>query len=210
MINVTEKYQKLELERKKCRTVKKVYTGPTIRYHSISMPLLGDDGMMNCCRQTVEGRYERTFITFSDADTMVSAFPSNDPPKPPSKNFCPITRVPAKYLDPVTHLPYCNIATFRVLREAYYQQLEARGDRGSAEIAAWLAHRQTSKTAQTIKMDPSMLQITKFKEEPDKNVPCESSACLPVLTSLPTIPLARIPLPEDIVSITSPTKPMKM
>ncbi|XP_046675263.1 vacuolar protein sorting-associated protein 72 homolog [Homalodisca vitripennis] len=199
-----EKYQKLELERKKCRTVKKVYTGPTIRYHSISMPLLGDDG------QTVEGRYERTFITFSDADTMVSAFPSNDPPKPPSKNFCPITRVPAKYLDPVTHLPYCNIATFRVLREAYYQQLEARGDRGSAEIAAWLAHRQTSKTAQTIKMDPSMLQITKFKEEPDKNVPCESSACLPVLTSLPTIPLARIPLPEDIVSITSPTKPMKM
>uniref|UniRef100_A0A1B6M5H0 Vacuolar protein sorting-associated protein 72 homolog n=2 Tax=Graphocephala atropunctata TaxID=36148 RepID=A0A1B6M5H0_9HEMI len=199
-----EKYQKLELERKKCRTVKKVYTGPTVRHHSISMPLLGDDG------HTVEGRYERTFVTFSDEETMASVLPPSEPPKHPRRQFCPITRLPARFLDPVTQLPYCNVVAFRVLREAYYQQLEARGDRGSVDVAAWLAHRQTSKTSQNIKMDPSMIQITKVREEPEKSVPTESTAPVPALTSLPTIPLARIPLPEEVIPLTSPTKPMIM
>lgn len=42
----SEKYQKMELERKKSRSVKKVYTGPTIKYHSISMPLIAEDGLV--------------------------------------------------------------------------------------------------------------------------------------------------------------------
>lgn len=75
-------------------------------------------------------------------------------------------RLPAKYLDPVTQLPYCNIATFRILREAYYQQLEIRGDRGSPEIAAWLAYRQAAKEKQIprIRIDPGMLQLNKLTQ----------------------------------------------
>lgn len=156
-----EKYQKLELERKKTRVVKKVYTGPVIKYHSLSMPCISQDGDEN-----KNERYERTFITFSDTETMLQALPPSQPPKPPERHFCPITRLPAKYLDPVTQLPYCNIPTFRILREAYYQQLEIRGDRGSREIAAWLAHRQAAKEKQIprIRIDPGMLQLNKLTQ----------------------------------------------
>ena len=36
----TEKYQKLEMEKKKTRTVKKTFQGPMIKYHSLGMPLI--------------------------------------------------------------------------------------------------------------------------------------------------------------------------
>lgn len=72
--------------------------------------------------------------------------------------------MPARYLDPVTHLPYCNIPTFRILREAYYKKLEARGDRGSAEVAEWLEYRRTLKDkclSKEVTVDSSLLQINK-------------------------------------------------
>lgn len=53
--------------------------------------------------------------------------------------------MPAKYLDPVTQLPYANMQTFRILREAYYQQLELKGDRAKPDVAAWLDWRQATK-----------------------------------------------------------------
>lgn len=39
---VIEKYQKLENEKKIKRAVKKTYTGPMIRYHSLRMPIIDD------------------------------------------------------------------------------------------------------------------------------------------------------------------------
>ncbi|XP_054282787.1 vacuolar protein sorting-associated protein 72 homolog [Macrosteles quadrilineatus] len=198
-----EKYQKMELERKKSRSVKKVYTGPTIKYHSISMPLIAEDGT------TIEGRYERTFITFSDADTMAESLPPSIPPKLPAKQLCPITRAPARYLDPVTQLPYCNPATFRILREAYYQQLEARGDRGNPEVADWLAYRNTlrDKTSHNIKVDPSLLHIPpKIKEEPMVVTapPTEGPVQVPMITTIPSLSVGRI---EEVpLSTLSPVK----
>jgi hypothetical protein len=56
-----------------------------------------------------------------------------------------VTRLPAKYFDPVTRLPYANLQAFRVLREAYYTQLEAKGDRSDPEVAAWIDWRQKNK-----------------------------------------------------------------
>lgn len=84
-----------------------------------------------------------------------------------------VFRLPARYLDPVTHLPYCNIPTFRILREAYYKQLEARGDRGSAEVAEWLEYRKTLKDkclSKEVTVDPSVLQITKVGTFGNKNL----------------------------------------
>lgn len=39
---VIEKYQKLENEKKIKRAVKKTYTGPMIRYHSLRMPIIDE------------------------------------------------------------------------------------------------------------------------------------------------------------------------
>ncbi|XP_046392351.1 vacuolar protein sorting-associated protein 72 homolog [Ischnura elegans] len=185
-----EKYQKLELEKKKTRSVKKTYFGPIIRYHSMSMPLVDEslpvekisvdeedkgpdeneedskaDSAKSCdnLKQANEelkdsnsketdskdqdklgARCERTFITFMDEQVFHDIFPQKMP-KSPTKAFCPLTRLPARYFDPVTELPYCNLQSFRILREAYYQQLEGKGDRSNPEVARWIEWRRRQK-----------------------------------------------------------------
>ncbi|KAK8724892.1 hypothetical protein OTU49_010963 [Cherax quadricarinatus] len=97
---------------------------------------------------------ERTFITFSDEGTFKRSFKKTKP-KIVQKSICPITRLPARYFDPVTQLPYATLQAFRVLREAYYQQLEDKGDRNNKEVSKWLAWRREYKkvraSAQSIK-----------------------------------------------------------
>ncbi|KAK4318118.1 hypothetical protein Pmani_010863 [Petrolisthes manimaculis] len=104
---------------------------------------------------------ERTFITFSDESTFRKTFRKTKP-KTVQKNICPITRLPARYFDPVTQLPYATLQAFRVLREAYYQQLEDKGDRNNKQVAKWLAWRREYKkvraSAQSIKPTVTPIQ----------------------------------------------------
>ncbi|XP_012531113.1 vacuolar protein sorting-associated protein 72 homolog [Monomorium pharaonis] len=90
--------------------------------------------------------YERTFITFENEQSYQDVFKKSTQQRPPLKTLCAITRLPAKYLDPMTQLPYKNVQTFRLLREAYYQQLEGRTDLNdtsqSPELSRWLEWRQ--------------------------------------------------------------------
>lgn len=73
-----------------------------------------------------------------------------------------IGRLPARYFDPVTQLPYATLQAFRVLREAYYQQLEDKGDPRNKEVARWLAwrkdYKKTRASAQTLKPTVTPLQ----------------------------------------------------
>lgn len=39
-MQIAEKFKQMEIEKKKSRPSKRVYVGPTIRYHSMSMPLI--------------------------------------------------------------------------------------------------------------------------------------------------------------------------
>ncbi len=56
-------------------------------------------------------------------------------------------RLPARYFDPVTQLPYATLQAFRILREAYYQQLEAKGDVTNPEIGKWVEWRKKYRQA---------------------------------------------------------------
>lgn len=126
--------------------------GPMIRFHSVSMPLIeevdapagepvdakGDLHVINA------GRCMRNFVTFPDDATLKKLFPQTKP-KPVTKNFCPISRQPARYFDPVTHIAYANLQGYRVLREAYYNQLESKGDMRQPEVAAWIEWRRRTK-----------------------------------------------------------------
>lgn len=55
-------------------------------------------------------------------------------------------RLPARYVDPVTKLPYLNAQAFRLLRDAYYQHLEHKWSLNdpniSPDMARWLEWRQ--------------------------------------------------------------------
>lgn len=136
-----ESYRRLELEKKKAKIVKNSQRGPMIRYHSISMPLIEE---VDAEVQPTAPRCSRNFVTFPDETTLRDNFP-NSKPKPASRSVCPITRLPARYFDPVTLIPYANLQAFRVLREAYYAQLEQKGDTRQPEVATWVEWRKRSR-----------------------------------------------------------------
>ncbi|KAK7791828.1 hypothetical protein R5R35_001245 [Gryllus longicercus] len=170
-----EKFQKMELEKKKTRLVKKTVLGHTICYHSLIMPLVEvlkpshespitvDEEPSSSSQETVtptpevkseigrfeEGKCERTFITFSDERSFKNLFSSRKKQSCLQKSICPISRLPARYFDPVTELPYANLQAFRILREAYYQQLEAKGDRTNPSVARWIEWRKTQREKKT-------------------------------------------------------------
>lgn len=140
-----ESYQRLELEKKKAKIVKSTQRGPFIRYHSISMPIIEEvtDDASNASVSS-SARCSRNFITFPDEATVREYFPGGRP-KPANRSVCPITRLPARYFDPVTLIPYANLQAFRVLREAYYAQLEQKGDVRQPEVAAWVEWRRRNR-----------------------------------------------------------------
>lgn len=90
-------------------------------------------------------RCERTFITFeNDIDETVfeSVFPSKKRVRDKGGYICAITKLPAKYFDPITQLPYRDIQAFKILREAYYQQLDEQGNAENPAVAKWLQWRK--------------------------------------------------------------------
>lgn len=169
-----EKFRRMELEKKKVRPTKgTTYTGPIIRYHSVSMPVIQDEQKTwesaqlsqdedenkkrttrrsriaaNDAQKAAEkNRCERTFISFEN-DINNTAFEKIFPPphkKTPRSQICAITKLPAKYFDPVTQLPYHNAMAFKIIRESYYQMLEERGDQSETDVIAWLQWRKKIK-----------------------------------------------------------------
>ncbi|XP_063988988.1 vacuolar protein sorting-associated protein 72 homolog [Diachasmimorpha longicaudata] len=113
-------------------------------------------------------RYERTFITFETEKMFLKAFKRKPQPRPTLKSLCAITRLPAKYIDPITNLPYRNVQTYRLLREAYYQQVEARTDAndtvGNPELTKWLEWRrhyqQGGVQKSTVRLEPASAYTT--------------------------------------------------
>jgi len=173
-----KKYEEMELEAKRRAHGRGVRTvsGPAIRYHSVVMPLIEElksdevkkeEGVLDTVKKEaegeeenkpptsnpepvkVEGKQARTFLSFSNQATLDNSFPRQGFRVPPSK-VCPVTRLPAKYTDPVTQLPYANLQAFKIIREAYYQQLEAKGDKSDPEIIQWLEWREKNRPGKQI------------------------------------------------------------
>lgn len=177
-----EKFRKMELEKKKTRPTKRVFTGPIIKYQSLTMPLVeelqaGSSAVTDSppkmevddtdeskdkssgkekqskksnrktSKVSVKGHCERTFITFENDldDALFGTFFPKPQKKERRSQICAITRLPARYYDPVTQLPYRNLQAFKILREAYYQQLEDRGNPDNPDVSKWLEWRKRIK-----------------------------------------------------------------
>jgi len=143
-----ENYQRLELEKKKAKSTKQNYKGPVIRYQSVTMPLIEElpieaeinvdedfDGEPQAKRLAMANAEQcsRTFITFTDEKFFKEYFPKRKN-KAPVKQFCPVTRQPAKYFDPITQTPYANAQAFKIIRDAYAQHLESGGNHRQKRI----------------------------------------------------------------------------
>ena len=162
-----KKYQEMELEnkRKAIRSGTRVVKGPAIRFQSLTMPLIeevkkeevdvkmevgeGECDEREGTKKKGKQHQSRTFVSFSDDATLKENFPKSNR-RLPAPKICPVTRLPAKYFDPVTELPYANLQAFKIIREAYYQQLETRGDKTDPEISSWLTWREKNKPAKPI------------------------------------------------------------
>ncbi|VDP26327.1 unnamed protein product [Soboliphyme baturini] len=77
---------------------------------------------------------ERTFITFHDIQTFrkTQTVPLKEP------KFCAVTGLPAKYVDPITKLPYATPEAFRIIRLSYYKYVEKTCGSSSMQIKEWL------------------------------------------------------------------------
>ncbi|KER25695.1 hypothetical protein T265_14158, partial [Opisthorchis viverrini] len=145
------RYQRMEIEKKKVHFQKSKSTVPMIRYHSFTVPLVEDqphlygvsvDPQSSTVRAgpiitDPSARCSRNLITFADEQCLRASMPKTITPLPDPNNpapvaprprrimrICPITGLPARYLDPVTLTPYANLAAFRVLRRLYQLHLE--------------------------------------------------------------------------------------
>nr|XP_015192099.1 PREDICTED: vacuolar protein sorting-associated protein 72 homolog [Lepisosteus oculatus] len=157
VIECCQNYERLEADKKKQVHKRRRCDGPTIRYHSVLMPLLSDthlkeenvdvEGLDQDTQQPAAppplaptlseppqqaaqppgGKCARAFITFSDDDTFQGVFPRPRPLRPPAREICPVTHKPALYRDPITDIPYANIRAFKIIREAYKKYVAAHG-----------------------------------------------------------------------------------
>ena len=195
-----KRYEQMELEARKkaVKSSKRSVQGPFIRYLSTAMPLVQeveakeekisvDDDVEDSSEKKEEEkkskdsskRHERTFLTFSDFATMRSTFPQKKP-KNSQQKICPITRLPAKYVDPVTRLPYANLQAFKFLREHYYNQLELKGNKDDPEVSAWLDWRKKNKPSKPT-------HLTQVNRTPAAFTRSNSTS-LPSQVTLPTHP----------------------
>lgn len=85
-----EKFQKMELEKKKIRFVRKAPTGPVVRYHSVAMPIIKVMGNEGGQKEKVEAKCERTFLTFEDSQQFKNIFRKSKPKV--NTLYCPVTR----------------------------------------------------------------------------------------------------------------------
>lgn len=120
-----ENYERLEADKKKQVHKKRRFDGPTVRYHSVLMPLLSDsllkeenvdvEGLDQDAPQATSstapntssssasqtsgaaGLCSRNYITFSDDDAMAMVFSAAMPSSPP--------QLPVQEVCPVTHKP---------------------------------------------------------------------------------------------------------
>ena len=78
--------------------------------------------LINFCSEEVcrvnSDKCSRTFITFTEESTFNEHFPQKRI-SAPVRQYCAVTRQPAKYMDPVTRLPYSSVASFKALRKTY-------------------------------------------------------------------------------------------
>lgn len=94
---------------------------------------------------TERQRYCRNFLIFTDTlNYPCGYFPTTRPLKP-RKRFCPVTGLPAKYLDPVTGTPYATSQAFRIIRNKYISEGEQKCEKRLLQLSNWLEEKKRKK-----------------------------------------------------------------
>ena len=161
-----EAFTRLEEEKKQVKEKKKSIQGPVIRFHSVSMPMISElepsqdpdpssritttttppVPEINTNQQdTRQAHYCRNFLVFTDTAAYPSAyFPTAKPPKP-KRLVCPVTGLPAKYIDPITATPYSTPQAFKIIRTRYVRSAEEKCEKRLLQLSNWLEEKKRKK-----------------------------------------------------------------
>lgn len=119
-------FLKLEAEKKKTKLHKVQHSGPIIRFHSVAMPIVDEEQYKDQSSITEldddnddSKKCSRNFLVFTDVKNFPKAYFPQQRSRPAEKLVCAVTGLPAKYKDPLTGLPYANIAAFKTIRSQY-------------------------------------------------------------------------------------------
>ena len=136
-------FLKLEAEKKKTKLHKVHHSGPIIRFHSVSMPLVDADNDCNPesnkadmdCSNDYSKICSRNFLVFTDVKNFPQKYFPQHNLRPPEKLACAITGLPAKYKDPLTGLPYADITAFKMIRSQFQSSVTSQKVEGINTIA---------------------------------------------------------------------------
>ena len=133
---------RLESEKKTYKEKKHTIQGSTIQYHSIVMP----DVLLANPSEDVKSveHYSRNFIVFTDMDLYQNTFSYSCPTRP-KRVYCSVTGLPAKYVDPLTKLPYATAQAFRIIRNQYVKEKEDECEARILQLNNWLEEKKKLK-----------------------------------------------------------------
>lgn len=156
-----EAFTRLEEEKRQVKEKKKIIKGPIIRFHSTSMPLMSElepsqDKAVASASQastsdpsTLNGnqptQYCRNFLVFTDTAAYPSAYFPTKRPSKPKRPVCPVTGLPAKYLDPVTGTPYATPQAFKIIRTRYVRSADEKCEKRLLQLSKWLEEKKRKK-----------------------------------------------------------------
>lgn len=128
-----ERLLRLEEDKRKEIVRKRNVGGPRIRYHSRIVAQKNATGtQIDSSRKSVET------ITFTEVASVPLSLANNQGSQLQYRRnrakVCPVTNLPAKYLDPLTKTPYATLAAFKQIREKYKQQQEAATAKAKAKL----------------------------------------------------------------------------
>lgn len=96
-------------------------------------------------QQQQQTKYCRNFLVFTDTTGFPDAyFPTRKPPKP-KRTVCPVTGLPAKYIDPITGTPYATPQAFKIIRTRYVRSAEEKCEKRLIQLSSWLEEKKRKK-----------------------------------------------------------------
>ena len=143
-----EAYTRLEAEKKKVKEKRHEIKGPFIRFHSVVMPLIEDIGKEKKSDEMTsksEEKYSRNFLVFTDTKSFPHQYFPQGKPKVAKPQFCPITGLPARYVEPITKTPYATASAFKVIRNQYVSQEEIKCEKRLLQLSNWLEEKKRKK-----------------------------------------------------------------
>ena len=89
--------------------------------------------------------YCRNFLIFTDTVNFPGAYFPTTRPRKPRRKFCPVTGLPARYVDPITGTPYATSQAFRVIRNKYINEGEQKCEKRLLQLSSWLEEKKRKK-----------------------------------------------------------------